>query len=331
MPALHNRTYPPIDDSALIADGFDIAHHDLGEDAFGPCGFVTIARRAPQELATGAIALYLHGWSDYFFHPHVAQFFNDRGFDFWAIDLRRNGRSLCDGDVATAIGDVGEYGEEIARTIEIASDDARERGLSPKKPVIYAHSTGGLTAVTWAARNPGQASALLLNSPWLELHGGPLVRRALLPELEVLARVRPMRTLVPGLPDFYARTLHADFGGEWDWHVPYKPFESFPMPACTLAAVARAQNQLARGLHIREPIFMTASTRSALGPVFTRRAYTSDAILNVEQQVTNARNAGRDLTIARIPGATHDMALAFEAPRKMFFAELAAFMERRGL
>lgn len=331
MPALHNRTYPPIDDSALIADGFDIAHHDLGEDAFGPCGFVTIARRAPQKLATGAIALYLHGWSDYFFHPHVAQFFNDRGFDFWAIDLRRNGRSLRDGDVATAIGDVGEYGEEIARTIEIASDDARERGLSPKKPVIYAHSTGGLTAVTWAAKNPGQASALLLNSPWLELHGGPLARRALLPELEMLARIRPLQTVVPGLPDFYARTLHADFGGQWDWHVPYKPFESFPMPACTLAAVARAQSELARGLDIREPIFMTASTRSALGLFFSRRAYTSDAILNVEQQVTNARNAGRDLTIARIPGATHDMALAFEAPRKMFFAELAAFMERRGL
>ncbi|MCT1867622.1 alpha/beta fold hydrolase [Dermabacter sp. p3-SID358] len=331
MPALHNRTYPPIDDSALIADGFDIAHHDLGEDAFGPCGFVTIARRAPQKLATGAIALYLHGWSDYFFHPHVAQFFNDRGFDFWAIDLRRNGRSLRDGDVATAIGDVGEYGEEIARTIEIASDDARERGLSPKKPVIYAHSTGGLTAVTWAAKNSGQASALLLNSPWLELHGGPLARRALLPELEMLARIRPLQTVVPGLPDFYARTLHADFGGQWDWHVPYKPFESFPMPACTLAAVARAQSELARGLDIREPIFMTASTRSALGLFFSRRAYTSDAILNVEQQVTNARNAGRDLTIARIPGATHDMALAFEAPRKMFFAELAAFMERRGL
>lgn len=331
MPALHNRTYPPIDDSALIADGFDIAHHDLGEDAFGPCGFVTIARRAPQELATGAIALYLHGWSDYFFHPHVAQFFNDRGFDFWAIDLRRNGRSLRDGDVATAIGDVGEYGEEIARTIEIASDDARERGFSPEKPVIYAHSTGGLTAVTWAAKNPGQTSALLLNSPWLELHGGPLARRALLPELEMLARIRPLQTVVPGLPDFYARTLHADFGGQWDWHVPYKPFESFPMPACTLAAVARAQSELARGLDIREPIFMTASTRSSLGPFFSRRAYTSDAILNVEQQVTNARNAGRDLTIARIPGATHDMALAFEAPRKMFFAELAAFMERRGL
>lgn len=331
MPALHNRTYPPIDDSALIADGFDIAHHDPGEDAFGPCGFVTIARRAPQKLATGAIALYLHGWSDYFFHPHVAQFFNDRGFDFWAIDLRRNGRSLRDGDVATAIGDVGEYGEEIARTIEIASDDARERGLSPKKPVIYAHSTGGLTAVTWAAKNPGQASALLLNSPWLELHGGPLARRALLPELEMLARIRPLQTVVPGLPDFYARTLHADFGGQWDWHVPYKPFESFPMPACTLAAVARAQSELARGLDIREPIFMTASTRSALGLFFSRRAYTSDAILNVEQQVTNTRNAGRDLTIARIPGATHDMALAFEAPRKMFFAELAAFMEKRGL
>ena len=76
---------------------------------------------------------------------------------------------------------------------------------------------------------------------------------------------------------------------------------------------------------------MTASTRSALEPFFTRRAYTSDAILNVENQVRNARHAGPDLTVARIPGATHDMALALEAPRKLFFRELAAYMDSRGL
>lgn len=331
MSAEHDRTYPPVDDSALVAHGFDISHHDGGEDALGPWGFTTIARPAPKERATGAIALYLHGWSDYFFHPHVANFFNDRGYDFWAIDLRRNGRSLREGDVATAIGDLSDYAEEISRTIDMASTAARERGLTPKKPVIYAHSTGGITTVTWAARNPGQASALLLNSPWLELHGGPLVRRALLPMLEALARTRPLSSVIPGTPGFYARTLHTHFGGHWDWHVPYKPFESFPMPACTLAAVARAQNQLAGGLNIREPIFMTASTRSALEPFFTRRAYTSDAILNVEDQVKNARHAGPDLTVARIPGATHDMALALEAPRKLFFLELAAYMDSRGL
>ena len=43
------------------------------------------------------------------------------------------------------------------------------------------HSTGGLTLTLWAARHPGLADALVLNSPWLELQLGPLGRQALAP------------------------------------------------------------------------------------------------------------------------------------------------------
>jgi alpha-beta hydrolase superfamily lysophospholipase len=38
--------------------------------------------------------LYLHGYNDYFFHTHVAEKFNENNFDFYALDLRKYGRSL---------------------------------------------------------------------------------------------------------------------------------------------------------------------------------------------------------------------------------------------
>ncbi len=38
--------------------------------------------------------LYLHGYIDYFFHPHLGEEFNNNGFDFFALDLRKYGRAL---------------------------------------------------------------------------------------------------------------------------------------------------------------------------------------------------------------------------------------------
>ena len=38
--------------------------------------------------------LYLHGWNDYFFQTHVADYLTDLGYDFYAVELRRYGRSL---------------------------------------------------------------------------------------------------------------------------------------------------------------------------------------------------------------------------------------------
>ena len=40
--------------------------------------------------------LYLHGYIDYFFHPHLGEKFNANNFDFYALDLRKYGRSLLE-------------------------------------------------------------------------------------------------------------------------------------------------------------------------------------------------------------------------------------------
>ena len=45
---------------------------------------------------TRRAVLYLHGFVDYFFQTHLAEFFTERGYDFYALDLRKYGRSLLD-------------------------------------------------------------------------------------------------------------------------------------------------------------------------------------------------------------------------------------------
>ena len=59
--------------------------------------------------------LYLHGWNDYFFQTHVADALTAAGFDFYALDLRRYGRSLRRGQLRGFITDLDDYGQELER------------------------------------------------------------------------------------------------------------------------------------------------------------------------------------------------------------------------
>ena len=38
--------------------------------------------------------LYVHGYNDYFFQKHAADFYTGLGISFYALDLRKPGRSL---------------------------------------------------------------------------------------------------------------------------------------------------------------------------------------------------------------------------------------------
>src|SRR5918995_968953 len=63
-----------------------------------------------------------------------------------------------------------------------------------RRLVLLGHSTGGLTLTLWAARNPGRAAALVLNSPWLEFQFGAVGRQAIAPLVNARARLDPRGT-----------------------------------------------------------------------------------------------------------------------------------------
>jgi pimeloyl-ACP methyl ester carboxylesterase len=65
---------------------------DLGRDDEGPVTATLVRRRA--ERPTSAAVLYIHGFVDYFFQTHLADFWCGHGYDFYAVDLRKYGRSL---------------------------------------------------------------------------------------------------------------------------------------------------------------------------------------------------------------------------------------------
>ena len=83
----------------ILGEGFEQQTLPLGDDVDGEV-VATLVRSRPHPGARlfGELrdtdVLYVHGWSDYFFQTDLARFFTDRGARFYALDLRKYGRSL---------------------------------------------------------------------------------------------------------------------------------------------------------------------------------------------------------------------------------------------
>lgn len=139
----------------------------------------TLVRR--DEPPRRRAVLYVHGFVDYFFHPHVAAALAEHGYDLYALDLRDYGRSIRPGRPPDDVTDLGLYSEEI---------DTAVRLLRPRyeRLVLLGHSTGGLIAALWAdaRKGLGLIDGLVLNSPWLDLRGSWAQRHVLTPVLDVV-------------------------------------------------------------------------------------------------------------------------------------------------
>ena len=103
--------------------------------------------------------------------------------------------------------------------------------------LVTAHSTGGLVAPLWAdARRPALAG-MVLNSPWLDLHGSFLLRTAGTAAIDQVGARRPYLAIPRNVSGLYAQSLHREHRGEWDFDLTLKPHEGFPARAGFIRSV----------------------------------------------------------------------------------------------
>jgi alpha-beta hydrolase superfamily lysophospholipase len=278
----------------------------------------TLIRRLPS--GSRRAVLYLHGWNDYFFQTHLADYLSDLGLDFYAIDLRRYGRSLRRGHLRGFITNLDDYALELDAAADVIAADHDQL-------VLMGHSTGGLIAALWAARNPERVHGLVLNSPWLDLQGSALVRTLGSPVIDALGSRAPTSALRLPDPGFYARTLHTALGGEWDYDLDLKSTPSPPIRVGWLRAILIGHQRVAAGLDIQAPVLVLAST----GTDFARRWHEGlrvvDTVLDVEQIAARAVRLGRHVTVVRIPEGLHDLVLSAPHVRKGAMEEIGRFIE----
>lgn len=262
--------------------------------------------------------LYIHGWNDYFFQVHLADFFTGLGYDFYAIDLRRYGRSLRPGQLTGYITNLQEYDAELDAAVAAIRADAQRDDV-----ILMGHSTGGLIASLWAADHPGEVDALILNSPWLDLQGSALVRAIGTPVVDALAKRGLGTTQIP-VPanDLYARSLRLDRNGEWDYDPELKAIEGSPILIGWLRAIRRGHQRVAAGLSIEAPILAMASARSSFRRRWHPDLMATDTVIDVEQTATRATRLGRHVTLIRFEGGLHDLVLSQQPVRNQVFADM---------
>lgn len=302
--------------------GFEQRTLTLPDDEEGPV-VATLIRKTPQPgdaPDTGIDLLYVHGWCDYFFQTHLAEFWSDLGVQFYALDLRKYGRSLRDWQTPGYIDTLRTYGADLEAALRAIGHGATS-GRSERRLILMGHSTGGLTLPLWLDKNPGRAAALVLNSPWLEFQIGSAGRRALEAPIHAQARVAPKSHLANVDLGLYARSISNRHNGEWEIDPKMRPDDGWGFPSGWLSAIFRGQERIARGLNIHVPILALMSARSTTSVRWHPEMMSADSVLNVSTVTQRLPLLGSFVTIARFDGALHDVTLSAEPVRAQVFRQ----------
>ncbi|MCO6010312.1 alpha/beta hydrolase [Actinoallomurus purpureus] len=300
----------------VLGADYEAIRLTLEDDAEGEVVATLVRRPCP---GSRKAVLYVHGFVDYFFQTHLADFYVERGYAFYALDLRKYGRSLLDHQTPNFAHSMSDYFPEIDEAVRLIRKDHDTL-------LVNGHSTGGLVAALWADRVRGQGlvDGLFLNSPFLELNVPAGVRRTLAPVVRALAKGRPTMALPAGVSRSYVHSIHRDHAGEWDFDLTLKPAEGFGVRAGWLAAIIRAQRQVHAGLGIDVPILVMASATSVRGKKADFSA--GDGVLNAEDIARLSPRLGRHVTCVRVEAGLHDLVLSAEPVRAKVFDELERWM-----
>lgn len=307
---------------------------ELGPDPDGEGELVaTLVRRDHPDEDAGRAArdavLIVHGFTDYFFHTELAEYFAGRGFTVYALDLHKCGRSHREGQTPHFTTDLARYDDELERAL------AAIAALSPARVLVYGHSAGGLVTSLWLDRlHRSGATAragvcgLVLNSPWLDLQGHAVLRSAPTSvALSVLGRLRKHTVVRHPTDGGYGTTLHRDYDGDFDYNLAWKPVGGFPVKVGWIHAIRRGQARLHRGLDVGVPNLILRSDRSVREVADPSLIHRGDAVLDVRQIARWAGCIGNRTTIVPITDAKHDVFLSVPAARRQAFAELDRWLD----
>jgi alpha-beta hydrolase superfamily lysophospholipase len=298
---------------------FEQLHLPQPPDYEGPVLAVLVrCRRSPE---TGRAVLYVHGFNDYFFQRELALEYAAHGYRFYALELRKYGRALLPHQRPNNVRHLTEYFADLdAALVQMQAENG-------KQIVLSGHSTGGLiTAVYLAQRQPPSVGALVLNSPFLELHQSWLRRHVAVPVAVALGARWPDLPLPAGLPDTYGQSLHRAYRGQWEYNLAWKPNHVFAVNAGWLRAIRQGQQQVRRGLRLPLPVLVLHSDHTATGRRWHEEFQRADIVLNVAHIRQLAPRLGPQVSVQAVPGAVHDVFLSAPNVRAAAYEQLFGWL-----
>lgn len=265
--------------------------------------------------------LYIHGYIDYFFHPHLGEKFNEYNFDFYALDLRKYGRSLLEHHHPNYCKNIEEYFEEISIVI-------RQIQIQSKSIYLLGHSTGGLIASSYMnnGKDRNLIDGLILNSPFLDFNQSKFEKLISLFIAKVITKVSNYAKLDGALSPTYAKSVHKDYYGEWEFNLDWKPIKGFPTYFKWIVAISRAQKSLEKS-NIKIPILIMHSSGSIKTSKYSKEAMSNDIVLNIEDIKKVGSKLGHKVKLMKIDNAQHDIFLSPKAIREVAFDKMFSWLK----
>lgn len=304
-----------------ILDGYEARYVSQGESFDGPCRSTIVRKLVPG--GSRKAYLYIHGFNDYFFQAEMGERFVDSGFNFYAVDLRRYGRSLQPWQYPFNVRDMREYFADIdSALVQIRQDGNTDITLS-------GHSTGGLT-VTFMAVEKGArigVDRVVTDSPFLEWNFPALYRKVLIPAVSLWGRISPDTKIPQGHCDGYAWSLLKQYHGEWTYDTVWKMIYSPPVTASWIHAVNNTQGQLRRkGHYITVPLLVMHSSRKVDGCAWTPAFQHGDAVLDPAMLQKRGMKLARNPVVATIDSGLHDLILSASPVRDAAYDTIFQFI-----
>lgn len=305
-----------------LKNGFEYRTIQMPSDYEGKVITSLVRKKAATE--TKNAVLYIHGFCDYFFNAEFANFIINEGYDFYALDLRKYGRSILEGQHPNNAKNLNEYFADIDTAIQIIKSEGHTYIH------INAHSTGGLIVARYASARTKQNyfQSISLNSPFFDFNNSWFEENMLVPTVSTIGLFAPKVKLPKGLSGLYGESIHKDYKGEWDYNLTWKPIIAFRMNAGWLRAINKSQKKLRRGLHIEEPIIVFFSDKSYYNKTYTDEIKYADAVLNVEEIRKYSSKLGDNITIKPINKGMHDLSLSTKEVRKTYYKSLSEWLKK---
>ncbi len=304
-----------------ILPGYEARFVNQGESFDGPCRSTIVRKLVPG--GSHKAYLYIHGFNDYFFQKEMGERFVDSGFNFYAVDLRRYGRSLEPWQYPFDIRNQTEYFQDIDSALaQIRRDGNRDITLS-------GHSTGGLTVALFAADKGARCGVnrVVTDSPFLEWNFSPFMRNLAIPAVGLLSHLSPEVKIKQEHCSGYAYSLLKSYHGEWTYDTVWKMIYSPPVTMGWVNSINSAQSRLFKNAsHIVVPILVMHSSRKIEGCSWTPEFQTGDAVLDPAEIARQGRKLGKVRQVSEIKDGLHDLILSNKKSRDAAYDTIFNFI-----
>lgn len=296
--------------------------HTFANDYEGRVVTTLIESKRNQKEAYKSV-LYIHGFCDYFFQKHIMEYFNSVGINFYALDLRKCGRSLLTHQHPNYCQSLDEYFPDIEFGLDFILNDTKETQI-----YLLGHSTGGLLATYYAkfGKKRERLRGLILNSPFLDFNIPFYVK----PFVSFFAKNRKNSNpfgCIDGLPEIYGESLHKDYKGNWDYDKRLKPIKPFPVFYAWILAVKQAQDRLVKSSDLGElPILLLYSSKSGNPKKWNETVFESDIVLNVNDIKRVGNRLSNVVVDACVDNGIHDLFLSKDEVIKKVQSKVREFL-----